>query len=301
MKFRRYAWGVVLYTLAVILWGAFVRATGSGAGCGDHWPLCNGEVIPRPETIQTWIEYFHRLSSGLSLVAVLVLWIWALKLYSKRHFVRKTAGLAFVAILLEAAIGAGLVLLKLVEHDQSMDRAISIALHLVNTLFLLASLALTALAADKELPRWRLPGKDGWMSLAVFGGFALLGALGALTALGDTLFRPSSVADGWRAHGDAASHFLERIRIWHPFLAFLWLGAAVPWMVRLKGIVPAVQTPQRWFFAAVFTNMALGALNVWLLAPVWLQILHLAVAESAWICLVAVKFHAASGYPREGI
>ena len=43
-RFAKYAWGVLAYNLVVILWGAFVRATGSGAGCGSHWPLCNGEV-----------------------------------------------------------------------------------------------------------------------------------------------------------------------------------------------------------------------------------------------------------------
>ncbi len=45
--FSRYAWGVLLWNVLVALWGAYVRATGSGAGCGSHWPTCNGEILPR--------------------------------------------------------------------------------------------------------------------------------------------------------------------------------------------------------------------------------------------------------------
>ena len=77
-KLARFAWFVLAWNVVVILWGAYVRATGSGAGCGAHWPLCNGEVVPRAPTAAMLIEFSHRLSSGLALVAVIVLavWIW---------------------------------------------------------------------------------------------------------------------------------------------------------------------------------------------------------------------------------
>ena len=75
--FARLAWLTLAYTALVGLWGGYVRATGSGAGCGAHWPLCNGEVIPRPESLATWIEFSHRLSSGLDLILVAVLAIWS--------------------------------------------------------------------------------------------------------------------------------------------------------------------------------------------------------------------------------
>ncbi|MEZ4640810.1 MAG: COX15/CtaA family protein [Caldilineaceae bacterium] len=48
----KYSWGVLFYNLLVIMWGAYVRATGSGAGCGRHWPVCNGEVIPAPNRLK---------------------------------------------------------------------------------------------------------------------------------------------------------------------------------------------------------------------------------------------------------
>ena len=75
-RFARYGWGVLAFNLLVILWGAYVRASGSGAGCGAHWPLCNGEVIPRAPSVATLIEYSHRLTSGLALLGVLALLAW---------------------------------------------------------------------------------------------------------------------------------------------------------------------------------------------------------------------------------
>src|SRR5262249_24948503 len=74
----RFAWLLVVYNIAVILWGAYVRATGSGAGCGSHWPLCNGEIVPRAAQAQTLIEFTHRITSGISLllVAILAVWTW---------------------------------------------------------------------------------------------------------------------------------------------------------------------------------------------------------------------------------
>jgi heme A synthase len=73
----RFAWGVLVYNLGVIVWGAYVRATRSGAGCGAHWPLCNGEVIPQSPDAAMLIEFSHRVTSGLALVSVVVLFAWA--------------------------------------------------------------------------------------------------------------------------------------------------------------------------------------------------------------------------------
>jgi heme A synthase len=71
----RFAWFVVVYNIAVILWGAYVRATGSGAGCGSHWPLCNGALFPATANTQTTIEFTHRVTSAVSLVLVAILLI----------------------------------------------------------------------------------------------------------------------------------------------------------------------------------------------------------------------------------
>ncbi|HEX5691237.1 MAG TPA: COX15/CtaA family protein, partial [Roseiflexaceae bacterium] len=109
-RFRRYAWGVLGYNLLVIVWGAYVRASGSGAGCGSHWPLCNGTVLPRAPQIETIVELAHRLTSGLALIAVLGLVVWAVRLWPGSHRVRRGAFASLFFIILEALIGAGLVL-----------------------------------------------------------------------------------------------------------------------------------------------------------------------------------------------
>src|SRR5829696_8162535 len=113
-RFAIYAWAVLAYNLLVILWGAYVRATGSGAGCGSHWPLCNGEVVPRAAAAQTLIEFTHRATSGLALLAVVALVAWVFQAFPRRHPARKGAASSLVLILTEAAVGAGLVLFELV-------------------------------------------------------------------------------------------------------------------------------------------------------------------------------------------
>src|SRR5258708_29643183 len=66
----RLAWLSVAYNIAVILWGAYVRASGSGAGCGSRWPLCNGEILPSVIQSRTLIEFMPRGTSAFSLVVV---------------------------------------------------------------------------------------------------------------------------------------------------------------------------------------------------------------------------------------
>ena len=140
----KYAWFVLAYTVLVILWGAFVRATGSGAGCGSHWPTCNGEVIPRPETLETWIELSHRLTSAFLGILVIGLVIWAWRQHGVAHRVTKGAIWTLIFVIIEGAIGAGLVLLELVADNPSSARAIWMGGHLINTLILLAINTATA-------------------------------------------------------------------------------------------------------------------------------------------------------------
>ena len=134
------AWSILGYTLLVIMFGAFVRATGSGAGCGDHWPLCNGQVIPRPEDIEMIIEFTHRITSGLLMIMILVGFVWAFRKFPKGHAIRHGATLSLIFVIIEAAIGAGLVLLQLVEHNATPLRAAAVGAHLFNTFLLLAEL-----------------------------------------------------------------------------------------------------------------------------------------------------------------
>lgn len=292
--YRNFSWFTLFFCVAVILWGAYVRATGSGAGCGSHWPTCNGQIFPRAERIQTVIEFSHRLSSGISFILVLALFIWTFKIFPK-GFQRKAATYAMCAMILEASVGAMLVLLRHVEHNTSMDRVFSISLHLVNTLFLLAALTITASAPSEIDPRF-LPKNNSdrkWL-IGMYLGFALLGTLGAMAALGDTLFPVQSLAEGFRSDFDEKKHFLEKIRIFHPILAVLWYWALWHWVIRVWEKIPEMSRHGKFLLGLASLNLIFGLANVLLLAPIWMQATHLLVADAIWILFVSYGFSAAS-------
>jgi heme A synthase len=288
-RFAAYAWGVLGYNLLVILWGAYVRASGSGAGCGAHWPLCDGQVIPRSPRAEMVVEFTHRASSGLALLLVAGMLVWAWRVYPKGHTVRLGAGLAMLFIITEALVGAGLVLFKLVADNDTVYRTVAIVVHLVNTFLLLAGLTLTAWWASGGAPL-RLAGRGlivGALGAAMLG-VMLVGAAGAVTALGDTLFPASSLAEGLQQDFAATSHYLVQMRAIHPLLA-VGVGICVvglAWAIgrRQSGRAADVIV---WTLTGLFlTQLAAGALNVVLLAPIWMQLVHLLLADLVWIALV---------------
>lgn len=292
MKERRFAlfsWGVLAYTVGVILWGAFVRATGSGAGCGSHWPLCNGVVVPREPEIATLIELTHRATSGLAVILVAVLLVWALRLFPPRHPVRLGAALVVIFMVLEALIGAGLVLFELVADNDSMARALFMAVHLMNTFLLLGFMTLTSWWASGGPPLdLRRRGLQAALFTAALAGFLLVGASGAVAALGDTLFPSRSLAEALRAELSVTSHVLIRLRIFHPLIALVVsafiLLAAGAYLRRPQG-EPAPSFA-RALIVLVFLQLTAGLVNVILLAPVWMQILHLFLSDVMWVVLV---------------
>jgi len=287
--FSRYAWLVLGYNLLVILWGAFVRATGSGAGCGKHWPLCNGEVVPVSPAMETLIELAHRITSGLAGVLVMGLFFWAFRAYAKGSLVRLGATLSLVFVITEGLLGAALVLFEWVGEDASLGRVISIALHLNNTFILVAMLTLTAWwASGGRAFRFKGHGRSGW--LAALGLIALLvvSTAGAITALGDTLFKVDTLAEGLQRDFSSAAHFLERLRIWHPVLAlvsWVFLFTSTRYLSSLRP-TPVIHRLQIALMGLLFSQVLLGLVNVYLLAPVWLQLLHLLVADLIWIIMV---------------
>jgi cytochrome c oxidase assembly protein subunit 15 len=285
LNFRRFNLANLIYTLLVIGWGAYVRASGSGAGCGAHWPLCNGEILPVSHGLQTVIEFLHRITSGLSLVLVVFGFLWAFKIGQKNSPIRKAALLTVIAIFLEAAIGAGLVLLRLVEFDQSAARAISISLHLVNTLFLLATLTtLTWKSFDSKSYEaqtgFKLFPRDPFF-LTTLSIFVALGIAGAVTALGDTLFPTQTLTQGMQQDLATGAHFLLKLRVIHPILATLWVMLAFGWSRKLER--PELLSVRALFLLAVTTQFVLGFVNWMLMAPVPLQLVHLLVADLVFI------------------
>ncbi|MCB9150775.1 MAG: COX15/CtaA family protein [Caldilineaceae bacterium] len=294
--FAKYAWGLLAYNILVILWGAFVRATGSGAGCGAHWPLCNGEVIPRGARLETLIEFSHRLSSGLLGILVLVLLIWALRSFRHNRAVRLAAIWTMIFVLAEAILGAGLVKFEWVAADDSMARVYTIAFHLVNTFLLLGANTLTAWFASGGRP-FRLwnHGIVTAALLAAIVGMLVLGASGAITALGDTLYLSAGLDP---AHSPVVAWLIE-LRIYHPIMAFVVYGLlilATRICVARQAAAgqKTVQSLATWLLTIATIQLLAGALNVFLKAPVWMQIMHLLLSDLLWVLVVLLAATALS-------
>jgi heme A synthase len=284
-RFTRYAWGVLAYNVAVVLWGAYVRATGSGAGCGNHWPLCNGTVTQHSPTMATIIEFTHRVTSGIDLVLVAALVWWAFRAFPRLHPARLGATLSGIFLVTEALIGAALVLLEHVAKNASTARGYSLTTHLINTLTLLACLTLTAWWGSGK-PRLRIAGRPAVLAAISLGFVVVIGVTGAIAALGDTLFPSTSLSAGFAQDFESGASIFLRVRALHPMIA----GLSAAWLVFYAAIaIPRGLEPQRYALrlgALLGTQLAAGVLNLLLLAPVWLQIFHLLLADLLWITLV---------------
>ncbi len=287
--FARFAWGLLVYDVAVVAWGAYVRATGSGAGCGRHWPTCNGTILPRAPRIETLVELSHRVSSAGALALTLVLLVWACREFPRKHRVRQGAALATALMGTEALIGAGLVLFELVAHDASLSRALSMSLHLVNTFLLLACTALTAWWSSGGAPLTvRGHGACGVLLTIALAAMLFVGVSGAVTALGDTLFPSSSLAEGIARDFGVEAHLFVRLRVLHPVAATATAAlivVATRWVRNLHA-TRTVDVLSRLAGASVFAQVGAGLLDLVLRAPVWMQLVHIVLADAVWILLV---------------
>ena len=296
-RFAAFAWMVLGYNILVILWGAVVRATGSGAGCGDHWPLCQGVVIPHAEQIATLIEFSHRATSGIDALLVVALVWMAFRRYGRGNAVRRYAAASGFFTFTEALVGAALVLFGDVGNNVSMGRVVVLSVHLVNTFMLLASLALTAWAASRQLSgnlqeSATLPPAPG-KGLVIAYAVGLLGAIviaitGTIAALADTLFPAKSLAEAFQWDFSAARAPILHLRIIHPVIAVMVGGyLLVLAVMTLSSRGPAaVKRMARRLAGLVLVQFFLGVANIILLTPVYMQILHLLVADLIWITLV---------------
>ena len=290
-RFAWFAWAVLGFNLLVILWGALVRASKSGEGCGDRWPLCNGVVIPHAAQIATIIEFTHRASTGIAFFSVLAMAIWAFRAFRGQP-VSRAASASIFFIVTEALLGAGLVLFKYVGADQSAGRAIYLSAHLVNTLLLLAAMALTAWWASGHRPMERSGSNVTTLGLALLAAL-IIAITGAMTALSDTLYPVASLHTGFAADFSPASPMLVRLRILHPVIAI----AASVYIVIAAAATTGAQHLSRIVIALVAAQIAAGMLNIWLLAPIWLQLVHLLLADLLWIALVLLAASALEKSP----
>ncbi|MGL4611173.1 MAG: COX15/CtaA family protein [Trueperaceae bacterium] len=284
-RFALYAWLTLLVTFIVILWGDVVQVTGSGDGCGAHWPVCNGEVLPVIEGRETLIEFTHRLTSGVVFLMSVVLLVWSRRAFPKGHEVRKGANFSLFFMFTESLVGAALVVFRLVGTDASITRAIVAPIHLVNTLFLIAALTLTAWFSSGGKP-FRLKDQGSLSSLLLLGCVSLIiiAIMGAITSLGDAIFPVRHTTEAIGRSMSAGEHFLVRLRIYHPFAA-IGLGLFVLVAARYIASTRSSKTTQTIslaIFVIYLLQIAVGFLNVALSAALPTQLIHLLLADALW-------------------
>jgi cytochrome c oxidase assembly protein subunit 15 len=288
---ERFAWFAVFYNVLVILWGALVRATGSGAGCGNHWPLCNGQVIPVSPSWHTIIEFTHRqMVTGATFVIVSLL-IWTIRVTRKGDAARWFAIASTILLVNEALLGALLVKLGYVTDNQSAGRMVVLSIHLSNTLLLLAALTLTARFVGHGSPRAGLHRVRGfaWGVAGLLATIAV-GVSGSMAALGDTLFPATSLRAAYLQDFTASSPWLLRLRLIHPVCAVL-AGFFVLWLAMRSRTITATRQHHRLtslVLGLLAMQFVLGVADVLLLAPAWMQLLHLLGADFYWIALVSL-------------
>lgn len=281
----RFAWGVVGYNVLVILWGAIVRTSGSGAGCGDRWPLCNGDFFPQHPRLATVIEFAHRSTTAVCVFLIIALVIWTFRATGRGDRARHAVVASTVLLVTEALLGAVLVLRGYVADNISTARVVMQSIHFTNTLLLLGALSLTAWWLSA--PNQRVGSAPADKSLAWPAWIAVLativmGATGAVAALADTLFPSTSLREALAADFAANSPLLVQMRWVHP-AAVLVGSCCVLWLVM------RVRSRLSWVVAGLLgLQFAVGIGDVLLLAPTWMQVLHLLGADLYWISLVVL-------------
>jgi cytochrome c oxidase assembly protein subunit 15 len=245
----------------------------------------------RPEALETVIEFSHRATSGLALLLVIVLVVGAHRTFPAGHPVRKAAWASLGIMVVEALLGAGLVIFGWVVQDASFARGIVMGLHLTNTLLLLGALALTAEWATRPAGlSFQVSGLVAAALWAAFAAMLIAGVTGAVAALGDTLYPGTTFEEGLALGPEVPAEVraLLRLRIAHPLLAVLAAGAVLMAARLAHAARPEVRVRRAGLLAAALVAVQLlaGATNVWLLAPVWLQLVHLFLADLLWISLV---------------
>ncbi len=297
-NFSLFAWFVLLFNVPVIIWGAWVRVSYSGDGCGAHWPFCNGQAIPDNMARPTIIEFTHRMMTTADMLLVLALVAFAFWVYPKRHLVRRYAVASLVFLLVEALLGAGLVLFRMVVRSQASGRPWYLSAHLTNTMLLMATMTLTAWIASNGYTHFRIrSATPGLLWSTLITGFVSVS--GAIAALGDMLFPTESLAQGVQRDFASGSPLLLRLRLAHPLIALI--GAAVVIWLALSAMrssrSAAAKKTTLWLVALYAFQLLWGAANLSLLAPIWMQLSHLFVADVVWIAMVLAAAESAAAAP----
>ena len=294
-RFTKISLALLIYTLLVILWGAWVRISHSGDGCGNHWPLCQGELIPNEQQYKTWIEYGHRLMSGAFGIIVVYIFIIGKKTFNKSHWIQKALNLSLIFTITEALLGAGLVKLGLVTSNDSPLRLIAMSLHLINSLMLVASIGLTYQLSKHELWQKKESPSFDFNSNAVnriktlfTPLFILICLTGAIAALSTTLFPSENLIDGLKNDFSTDSHYLLKLRGLHPLMGVFIGGLLSISAFVLSQYARDEDTKKQTYnlFIVILCGIIVGGSTLILLSPVFMKLIHLAMTYLIWIQLI---------------
>ncbi|QDK38090.1 heme A synthase [Bdellovibrio sp. NC01] len=289
--FKKFAFSLLIYTILVILWGAWVRISHSGDGCGDTWPLCHGQLIPEAQRGKTWVEYGHRLMSGIYGFVVIYFWWVARKIYPKGHFARKAALATLIFMITEALLGAKLVLFKLVTTNDTPYRAFVMALHQINSFMLTGAAALAYAAATLSAPLDQPSQQDKKYKYLPWV-IVIIGVTGAWAALSNSLFPTDNLFEGFLADFNSESHFLVRLRGLHPLFAVIGAGslAFFFWMKAQISDNALLQKKSLQMSLLLIVGILFGMATLFLHAPTWMKITHLLLAHTIWVVLLQWVF-----------
>ncbi|HPI39685.1 MAG TPA: COX15/CtaA family protein [Pseudobdellovibrionaceae bacterium] len=288
---KQFSFWLFIYTLLVILWGAWVRISHSGDGCGKSWPTCQGELIPDLSTSKTWIEYAHRLMSGIYGVLVLGYTLTFVKICGQGNPLTKISYVTLGLTITEAILGAKLVLSGLVGADHSTERIFVVALHQINSLFLSGSIVWTyfllkdSTSENTENPFLKIFSKK---SLLLLLPFLFIATSGSWAALSGSLFPSLSLSHGLQQDLQENAHKVVRLRVLHPLLALLIGGSFIYYFAnkasKLKdeALKSYFQNTALYFFIA----LVFGIMTLALLSPTWMKLSHLLIVHLLWAQLL---------------
>ena len=280
MTINRLSFYGLVISIASIIAGAIVRATGSGDGCGASWPTCNGKIVPELKTSSELIEFSHRSISGILLIITLIIFLKSFNNSVPVLQKRVIRALTFF-VLLEALIGAVIVIYEWVGLNSSTPRIIAVPFHLINTFGLLGAYTLLFhLTKNSKTSLNNFFDKGFKIGLILF---LLSGATGSIAALADVIFPSESFIMGLAEDFDSNSEILTRLRVLHPivasFLSIYLYSEANRLQREYKVITKNIKL-------LVLLGVFLGVLNVVSNIILPLSILHLLIADLLWVLYV---------------
>ena len=296
MKSKFFSWfcfAVLCFCLLIILWGAWVRISHSGDGCGQSWPSCQGKyLMDSGEQEKTWIEWIHRATSGLFGIMVILLVLLSFLKFPPKSLVRKISLFMLFFTISEALIGARLVLAGLTGSNTSLARVLTMNIHLLNSLLLTSSIFICwRVSLGKQFSLSKAFEKKKSIPLAFICIFFLIAFFGSFSSLASSLFPSHSLLEGMFLDFNPQSHWLIRLRLLHPLLALLFGGGFLFYYL-LRFVIHPQSKPILNKGILIFLCITLfsGIMNLLLLSPTFLKLTHLLIVYLlAMSCILSLE------------